>query len=159
MRSGSSCIGSTNAHEHESTRERARTREHEHENTNTRARPRAVEHEQDVHSSPSTNTRARPRGGQVISVSRRQNSQGHAKPFTRRTYSKPVRGFSWAWMALCARNASPWLLANFRDFEPPEHVPQTSTRVQTCAVDFGRCLLYTSPSPRDKRQSRMPSSA
>ena len=23
----------------------------------------------------------------------------------------------------------------------------------------GRCLLYTSPSPRDKRQSRMPSSA
>ena len=24
---------------------------------------------------------------------------------------------------------------------------------------FGLCLLYTSPSPRDKRQSRMPSSA
>ena len=27
------------------------------------------------------------------------------------------------------------------------------------AVLVGRCLLYTSPSPRDKRQSRMPSSA
>ena len=26
-------------------------------------------------------------------------------------------------------------------------------------ADFGTCLLYTSPSPRDKRQSRMPSSA
>ena len=26
-------------------------------------------------------------------------------------------------------------------------------------VDFRSCLLYTSPSPRDKRQSRMPSSA
>ena len=26
-------------------------------------------------------------------------------------------------------------------------------------VPFGICLLYTSPSPRDKRQSRMPSSA
>ena len=26
-------------------------------------------------------------------------------------------------------------------------------------VDNGICLLYTSPSPRDKRQSRMPSSA
>ena len=26
-------------------------------------------------------------------------------------------------------------------------------------VDGGTCLLYTSPSPRDKRQSRMPSSA
>ena len=25
--------------------------------------------------------------------------------------------------------------------------------------DFYNCLLYTSPSPRDKRQSRMPSSA
>ena len=25
--------------------------------------------------------------------------------------------------------------------------------------DFQHCLLYTSPSPRDKRQSRMPSSA
>ena len=27
------------------------------------------------------------------------------------------------------------------------------------APKTGRCLLYTSPSPRDKRQSRMPSSA
>ena len=26
-------------------------------------------------------------------------------------------------------------------------------------VDISDCLLYTSPSPRDKRQSRMPSSA
>ena len=26
-------------------------------------------------------------------------------------------------------------------------------------VTLGPCLLYTSPSPRDKRQSRMPSSA
>ena len=27
------------------------------------------------------------------------------------------------------------------------------------AIKLSRCLLYTSPSPRDKRQSRMPSSA
>ena len=26
-------------------------------------------------------------------------------------------------------------------------------------ASYGTCLLYTSPSPRDKRQSRMPSSA
>ena len=26
-------------------------------------------------------------------------------------------------------------------------------------IGSGTCLLYTSPSPRDKRQSRMPSSA
>ena len=28
-----------------------------------------------------------------------------------------------------------------------------------CGVGYTICLLYTSPSPRDKRQSRMPSSA
>ena len=30
---------------------------------------------------------------------------------------------------------------------------------QILKPDSGTCLLYTSPSPRDKRQSRMPSSA
>ena len=35
------------------------------------------------------------------------------------------------------------------------------TRVQIVKklILLGACLLYTSPSPRDKRQSRMPSSA
>ena len=36
-------------------------------------------------------------------------------------------------------------------------------QIETCAtylvLILGSCLLYTSPSPRDKRQSRMPSSA
>ena len=32
-------------------------------------------------------------------------------------------------------------------------------RVQLAVEQLGACLLYTSPSPRDKRQSRMPSSA
>ena len=31
--------------------------------------------------------------------------------------------------------------------------------VSTSVPNAKRCLLYTSPSPRDKRQSRMPSSA
>ena len=31
--------------------------------------------------------------------------------------------------------------------------------IGTPAMIFYTCLLYTSPSPRDKRQSRMPSSA
>ena len=30
---------------------------------------------------------------------------------------------------------------------------------KACYLDIKDCLLYTSPSPRDKRQSRMPSSA
>ena len=47
---------------------------------------------------------------------------------------QPLRGFAWAWMALHARNASPWLHANFLDFEPPEQVSRTSARAHTCAV-------------------------
>ena len=34
-----------------------------------------------------------------------------------------------------------------------------STEVEVIRDQLLRCLLYTSPSPRDKRQSRMPSSA
>ena len=41
---------------------------------------------------------------------------------------------------------------------PPGRLdPDGATRAR--AGVSGRCLLYTSPSPRDKRQSRMPSSA
>ena len=36
---------------------------------------------------------------------------------------------------------------------------QTDVRAAPAARRRGTCLLYTSPSPRDKRQSRMPSSA
>ena len=36
---------------------------------------------------------------------------------------------------------------------------QISDRVKQLAKEYKDCLLYTSPSPRDKRQSRMPSSA
>ena len=41
-----------------------------------------------------------------------------------------------------------------------EHVePINPGSVRDCREFFKSCLLYTSPSPRDKRQSRMPSSA
>ena len=33
------------------------------------------------------------------------------------------------------------------------------TLVESTVNQFGRCLLYTSPSPRDRQKSRMPSSA
>ena len=36
--------------------------------------------------------------------------------------------------------------------------PLNADEIRACR-DAGICLLYTSPSPRDKRQSRMPSSA
>ena len=38
-------------------------------------------------------------------------------------------------------------------------VPETVTKVNEGHILIEICLLYTSPSPRDKRQSRMPSSA
>ena len=40
-----------------------------------------------------------------------------------------------------------------------EDEPVLRDRVGRAEAREGRCLLYTSPSPRDKRQSRMPSSA
>ena len=57
------------------------------------------------------------------------------------------------------------------DFDPVEHPialqvggddPALLSEAARMAADWGYdeiCLLYTSPSPRDKRQSRMPSSA
>ena len=47
------------------------------------------------------------------------------------------------------RDSVPWIVVN-------------GHRSMYCSCDndcLGDCLLYTSPSPRDKRQSRMPSSA
>ena len=35
----------------------------------------------------------------------------------------------------------------------------TVYKAEITRLEAERCLLYTSPSPRDKRQSRMPSSA
>mgnify|MGYP003326426447 CR=1 FL=1 len=44
-------------------------------------------------------------------------------------------------------------------FEHNINRPQESLSPGICRVVYKDCLLYTSPSPRDKRQSRMPSSA
>ena len=43
----------------------------------------------------------------------------------------------------------------------PSHPPQDiqPARDGRAVINHGDCLLYTSPSPRDKRQPRMPSSA
>ena len=45
-----------------------------------------------------------------------------------------------------------WFLGNF----PEKKIIQTA---HTAELSVGFCLLYTSPSPRDQRGSRMPSSA
>ena len=48
-----------------------------------------------------------------------------------------------------------WILAP----QDPDAVGPTTLSRGFTSEDFIVCLLYTSPSPRDKRQSRMPSSA
>ena len=49
-------------------------------------------------------------------------------------------------------------IKNFREFMGnDERVPDVV--LQSYGYMYMACLLYTSPSPRDKRQSRMPSSA
>ena len=47
-------------------------------------------------------------------------------------------------------------------FDGIDNAPEERERgitIATSHVEYSSCLLYTSPSPRDKRQSRMPSSA
>ena len=61
-------------------------------------------------------------------------------------------------------------LKHFKEFIVPltnEEVSKQGSRCMDCGIPYchqgcpvnNLCLLYTSPSPRDKRQSRMPSSA
>ena len=45
------------------------------------------------------------------------------------------------------------------DLVEPSEVPGQAVAARLSVALFKGCLLYTSPSPRDKRQSRMPSSA
>ena len=46
------------------------------------------------------------------------------------------------------------------EFEDVDYLILTNSDFMNAASELaGFCLLYTSPSPRDKRQSRMPSSA
>ena len=60
-------------------------------------------------------------------------------------------------------HAAPTKRLTLRDLDVKKHAREPI--VMVTAYDFPSaqivedCLLYTSPSPRDKRQSRMPSSA
>ena len=49
--------------------------------------------------------------------------------------------------------------SNISDFSPVEICRVGDVVIADASEDYNDCLLYTSPSPRDKRQSRMPSSA
>ena len=51
------------------------------------------------------------------------------------------------------------IVTNYRPVLNGEHYLTGEEVCQRLCISKRTCLLYTSPSPRDKRQSRMPSSA
>ena len=63
-----------------------------------------------------------------------------------------ARTFDEAFRDVSASDAEAWRERNIADYDP--------ARLKDVGFDTGQvCLLYTSPSPRDQRGSRMPSSA
>ena len=142
--------------------------QHEHEHSSmksascpgNRCEPSAERHalnaEQHDHSSThqtvSTRARARRREHSRTSTSTRwPGNLTCVKPACRAfLYSC---GFTCAWMALCARNAPPWLLASFRDFGPPEHLPRTSARAHTCTAVFTRASCVPRNREHEKRSA------
>ena len=55
-------------------------------------------------------------------------------------------------MALSGRKRIPWLLATFRDFDPPAHVPRTLARAHTCTAVFMRASCV----PRNREHEKRP---
>ena len=84
---------------------------------------------------------------------RRASSYSHHRAFRARFYSICRQLLRTTRASRTCVSALPYLLQALCDFVPSTHphLIQLMTRYT--------CLLYTSPSPRDKRQSRMPSSA
>ena len=61
-------------------------------------------------------------------------------------------------------NAVEYFVSYYDYYQPEAYVARTDTFIEKDSsvneqIDRMRCLLYTSPSPRDQRGSRMPSSA
>ena len=64
------------------------------------------------------------------------------------------------WAVLAAALAAVFLLGGLRVGLRGEYTPETAGAwLRVGPTEFRLCLLYTSPSPRDMRRSRMPSSA
>ena len=72
-----------------------------------------------------------------------------------------IRGYVLAEMVRTCLKHRACLSAEQREYFMRYAQPAAITYLENLTADllFGPCLLYTSPSPRDKRQSRMPSSA
>ena len=62
-------------------------------------------------------------------------------------------------MKIQASITIPYAVANYADLRDRGFYYVDKTDYIPRLEAYNACLLYTSPSPRDKRQSRMPSSA
>ena len=70
-----------------------------------------------------------------------------------------VSGFAQAGATLDAVQKKGFVQCGVGDGLPGFSVPDSTGKIVGIDADFCRCLLYTSPSPRDRTRSRMPSSA
>ena len=61
--------------------------------------------------------------------------------------------------AVAIANDTPYGLAAYLQTGDPDRKERVSAKLKAGAVHINGCLLYTSPSPRDVEESRMPSSA
>ena len=88
---------------------------------------------------------------------------GHHSPFLKRPDEGPVSGQ--AAYGIVGRFSNPpvepgqFVLMDYRCDHLSEAERRCGPPTFLYAMDFGDCLLYTSPSPRDATLSRMPSSA
>ena len=85
----------------------------------------------------------------------RKNARGRPSLSRARTRASVAR-------RQCVTSRSNRIESNRTEPNENRHVARVGVSRDACrarVVDFIACLLYTSPSPRDKRQSRMPSSA
>ena len=82
---------------------------------------------------------------------------GHACPWAHRTHIfLKLKGLE----SMVSMSVVHWFMGKEGwTFEEGEGVIADSVNNAGCMYEVYLCLLYTSPSPRDKRQSRMPSSA
>ena len=56
-------------------------------------------------------------------------------------------------------DASYFAVGKVQKDQVESYAKRKGMELEVCERSLSPCLLYTSPSPRDKRQSRMPSSA
>ena len=126
-------------------------------------RPRLVPTSKRVH--PDRELRDAPRGGgrgrddgaAVPRLRRRRALRLRRRPPHRRRRGRPERLVGHARWVQVGRKTVEWRLRDGRPF--PAIVRYEVEGTGGTAAERRSCLLYTSPSPRDRQKSRMPSSA